>query len=558
MRVSDYMVDRLIKYGVTDAFGVPGGVILRFLESLNDTNGIEPHLNYHEQMAGFAACGYAQASGRLGVAYATRGPGITNMITSIAEAFQESLPVLFITAHGNRVDTELRFENNQELDVVKMVSKITKYAANIENIHDAKEIFERACCMALSERSGPVLIDVKSSLWDEEMPEESDRESEREDSCTIGDETAIAFDYISEIISGFRRPMILIGDGVRNAAPREALYKVAKKIKIPFLSSRGAQDILAGADNYYGYIGSHGVRYSNFILSKADLIITLGNRLAFPIESESFRTVIENARIVRLDIDEKEFHREIPGAVTYRVDASKFVNHIFESECQLECYDDWINVCDEIKVSLQECDTNKVVKSLSDYILAVYSKVFICDVGNNEFWFSRAYELADIKGSVYFSKSFGTLGVGIGRAIGVYYATKCPATCIIGDQGFQYNVQELQFLAEWELPITILVLNNYASGMIADHEKKIFGEKRIHVYEDCGYRSSNVKKIALAYGIPYTDQLRIALKNKSGPLIYELKMQQDVSLIPYLPKGNPCQEMFPLLGRMEYEALDAL
>lgn len=554
MRVSDYMVHRLKKYGVTDAFGIPGGVILKFLNSMDNASDFEPHLNYNEQMAGFAACGYSQASGKLGVAYATRGPGITNMITSIAEAYQESLPVLFITAHGNQSNRGMRFENNQELDIVSMVTGITKYAANIETVEDVKSFLEKACLMAVSGRKGPVLIDVKSSLWDAEIPEViEDRACYAND-----DQTVEASKYIFEQMTKAKRPVVLIGDGLRHATLREKIYRVAKKINYPILSSRGSQDIVSGADNFFGYIGSHGIRYSNFILSKADLIISVGNRLAFPVKSESFAPIFDNAKLVRLDIDENEFNRKIPGAVTYRVDISKFIDYISENDYALNGYDEWIGVCSKIREELEYLDVNEVVKALSEYIMAVDSKVFICDVGNNEFWMSRAFELAKVKGTVLCSKSFGTLGVAIGKAIGAYYATRKPVTCVIGDQGFQYNVQELQFLAKWKLPINVLVLNNSASGMIADHEKKILCGKYIHVYDDCGYQAPNVEALATSYGIDYTNQLLQAIKHNNSPLIYEIKMDSDIELMPSLPKGNACQDMFPLLEREKYEALNNL
>ena len=554
MKVSEYMVQKLIEYGVTDAFGIPGGVILKFVAALEKTSGIEAHLNYHEQMAGFAACGYAQASGRLGLAYATRGPGITNMVTSIAEAYQESLPVLFVTAHGNRPDSGMRFENNQELDIVGIVSKITKYSANIEIVEDVKPVFEKACRLAVSGRKGPVLIDVKSTLWDAEVTEIKENRFTPE----MEDETVEACQFIFEQMTKAKRPVVLIGDGIRHTASNETIYKVAQNINIPILSSRGAQDIVSGLQNYYGYIGSHGIRYSNFILSKADLIITLGNRLAFPVKSESFAPIFSNAKLIRLDVDDREFNRKISGEVSYKVDSSKFVKYLSENDYKLTGYSDWLTICSKIRTELETQDTNNVVKILSEYINAIDSKVFVCDVGNNEFWMSRAFELSKVKGTVLCSKSFGTLGVAIGKAIGAYYAIGKPITCIIGDQGFQYNLQELQFLVKWQLPINVIVLNNSASGMIADHEKKILGGKYIHVFEDCGYQAPNAKAIAASYGIDYTNQLLRAIGHKNTPLIYEIKMDSYIELVPNLPKGNACQDMYPLLNRDKYEALNCL
>jgi acetolactate synthase-1/2/3 large subunit len=283
MIVADYIAETLMRLGVTDAFGIPGGVILPFLDAMKKKEPhLTPHLTYHEQTAGFAALGYAQISGKLGVAYATRGPGISNMITCVAEAYQESLPVLFITAHGNRQNHGMRFENNQELNIVHMVSAITKYAADIDNIDDVVTIFLTACRKAIEGRKGPVLVDIDSTLWEKELCENIavyDEVYSCEDDKA--DAAKMAVQAIEETISQAKRPIILIGNGLRHTVSKKTLYDVVESIKIPVLSSRGSQDLISGSPYYFGYIGSHGIRYSNFILSKTDLIISIGNRLAF-------------------------------------------------------------------------------------------------------------------------------------------------------------------------------------------------------------------------------------------------------------------------------------
>ncbi len=260
MKVIDYFIEVLNKYGTTDAFGIPGGVILDLIYFLNsEKSKVQPHLNYHEQMAGFAACGYAQASGKLGVAYATRGPGICNMVTCIAEAYQESLPVLFITAHGKRAAIGTRADDNQELDIVNIVKNITKYSAVIEKKEDLK-LIKTACEMALNRRKGPVLLDFSSSLWNSEITEEISH-------VPTGEiKTDVCFDEIIEDIKSqlktSKRPIILIGDGLRHSTALDKIRVVAEGMRVPIISSRGSQDLLCGIKNYFGYIGSHGIRYS--------------------------------------------------------------------------------------------------------------------------------------------------------------------------------------------------------------------------------------------------------------------------------------------------------
>lgn len=562
MQVAEYIVGELIKYGVTDTFGIPGGVILRLLHAMkNREPEINPHLNYNEQMAGFAACGYAQVSGNLGVAYATRGPGITNMITCIAEAYQESLPVLFITAHGNRPDIDMRFGSDQELDVVSMVSGITKYAVNVNKVSEVECRLHEACEMAIKGRKGPVLLDFSSNLWNKEIEDIGKRP------CGINpiildkrdDESDAALSIISKKLKTSKRPIILIGDGIRHAVSKEKLHSLAAKIQIPILSSRGAQDLLSGSLYYYGYIGSHGTRYSNFILSKADLIIAIGNRLAFPVTSESFSPIMKNADIIRMDIDEKEFNREIPTAVTYKIDARLILEKLQQyNHLSLNTHD-WIVTCNILKQNLDKYDCSEPVQKLENFVERLGSgKIYVCDVGNNEFWFARAFEKVGKKGTVLYSKSYGTLGVALGRAIGVYYATKENIICVMGDQGFQYNIQELQYIVGWNLPIKIVVLNNKISGMILDHEKKIFGNDLFHVNEGNGYSTPNYQKIVLGYGMEYTTDIMTATDSSKKQIFYEISISQEIGLTPNLPKGNACQNMEPLIDRDKYNYLDQL
>lgn len=563
MRVAEYIVDELIKYGVTDAFGIPGGVILKLLYAMkNRESELSPHLNYHEQAAGFAACGYAQVGGKLGVAYATRGPGIANMITCIAEAYQESLPVLFLTAHGSRPKRGMRFENNQEMDIVDMVSGITKLAANIEKPSEVKDILHKACDIAISGRKGPVLLDFASSIFDKPIGESEEAQAvplaDADGKSGWGDAAVAAIEAMKKMVDSAKRPVILIGDGIRHALNKEQLYGLAEKLRIPVLSSRGAQDLLSGSPYFFGYIGSHGTRYSNFILSKADCIVAIGNRLAFLAGSESFAPLVKQAKILRLDIDEKEFIREIPGADAYEADARTFL-HKLQQWVPIAENSDWMETCNRLREELEGCDCTEPVRKLESFLEKMGAdKTYVCDVGNNEFWFARAFEKARKPGTVLYSKSYGTLGAALGRAIGAYYAVGDEIVCVMGDQGFQYNLQELQYIAVWGLPIKVVVLNNGISGMILDHERKLFGEHLLHVNEESGYRAPDFQKIVSAYGMDYTTDETVAAKKAKGPVFYEIAIDKAIGLTPNLPKGNPCQDMEPLIERDKYDYLNTL
>ncbi len=555
MTTAEYISDYLIGLGITDVFGVPGGVILKLISAFEDRKPeITPHLNYHEQMSGFAALGYAQTSGNLGVCYATRGPGICNMITCIAEAFQESVPVLFITAHGRKGNTALRAEYNQELELSAAVSSFTKYSAEINSLDEVEEKLAAACTAAANGRRGPVFLDFASSLF---SLGEFTSHSEYLTSCTCpaDEELKILKDMLGEA----ERPVILIGDGLRNRFPDGGLNDILEKIGLPVISSRGSQDLASGYKHYYGYIGSHGTRYGNFILSKADLLITVGNRLAFPFESESFSPILKK-KFFRVDIDENEFIRKIDGSITCLADAGSFLKAFSETPLPEADFREWLETCQNIREALNEYDITMPVAELADLLrkCADNEYVFVSDVGNNEFWFSRAYEYIRPAGSIVCSKNFGTLGSALGRAIGACYAAHKKVLCIIGDQGFQYNLQELQFIFSNELPIKIIIMDNQCSGMIYDHESKVLGGRYIHVFGENGYSAPDFKKISLAYGVRCPEKesaLSSALKDER-PLVYRISYSKDVGLIPNIPRGKPCQDMAPFIEPDLFEALN--
>lgn len=553
MKVSDYLTECLINAGVTDVFGIPGGVILKLMYSLKSHEPqITPHLCCHEQAAGFAACGYAHAGGRLGAAYATRGPGIANMFTCIAEAYQESLPVIFITAHGKRESSGARFANNQELNIAECVSGITKYAANIDSLDQVEQCTSAAIRAAVTGRPGPVLLDFSSSLWDRET-----------EPCVPAENCARPVTApdgmirtICERIEAAQRPIFLIGDGLRRSVGRDRLIALAERTGIPFLSSRGSQDLMSGSDHYFGYVGSHGTRYSSYILSKCDLIISVGNRLAFPVDSPSFRPVFERAQLIRIDIDSGEFSRDIPGSMTFECDGAAFVDGMLKQEFRRDGAD-WLGVCRLLKDKLCGFDCPPVVMGLEGFIrIQPDNTLYVCDVGNNEFWFSRALEASGRRAEMLCSKSFGTLGSAVARAIGAHYATGGRVVCVCGDQGFQYNSQELHYISANRLPITVVVVNNESSGMISDHERSLFGDRLLHVNKDNGYTPVDHRAVAAAYGIEYVlDEPQASVG--VSPLIYEIRRGAESVLTPTLPRANRCQDMFPPVGTKLGEQLDA-
>ena len=554
MTGAQYIVDSLVKRGVTDAFGIPGGVILPLLYELdNRKTELAPHLSYHEQCAGFAACGYAQASGKLGVAYATRGPGFTNLITAIADAYYDSLPVIFITAHSAPCPPKgMRVMADQEIDTCSMVSNITKKAERLDNPISFADYFEELCDIAMNGRKGPVFLDVSTRILSQEVHNRTNVVRSEKQYTKSFDANKIV-----EALRNAKRPVILAGDGVNQANARNLFLQFCKKANIPVISSRFTHDILGGSEQYYGYVGSHGMRCANFILSKTDLILSLGNRLHFPPKSETFGEILKHARVIRCEIDNSEFYRDIPNTTIVQAN----VRDVLSSLCQIEDYGnhaEWINVCNTLKEKLSATDMNSAVETISNILNMIPSSCAISnDVGNNEFWVSRACVQSGIANRTYYSKSFGALGCGLGKAIGLYYATRKPVLCFVGDQGLQINIQELQYISQHQLPITIVLLNNQSSGMIKDREAVVF-KRLVHTTPESGYRSPDFKEVCEAYGIEYISVNIIDKLSLEIPSFVEIMIEESLALYPSLPRGKNCQDMQPNLSIELFDHLNSL
>lgn len=562
--MSDYIVECLIERHVTDVFGIPGGVILELIYAFHRRKEvITPHLSYHEQAAGFAACGYAQSSGLLGVAYATRGPGFTNLITAIADAYCDSIPTLFITAHASPQQVcNMRVMTDQEIDTCSMVRNITKYAKRIDDILDAPIALNEACDIAMTGRKGPVFIDIAADLFNKEIEVAGQIQ-----------EAILANNQISDIVKSVvksictsKRPVILIGDGVNQVRLSEKFRKFIAKANIPVLSSRYSHDIIGDSEYYYGYVGSHGIRAANFILAKTDLIVSIGNRLCFPVNSDSFRNITSRAKIIRFDIDETEFERVIPNSLNYNMDITPLLSVLADITYDYGNHSEWLETCNILKEHLRNEDVCLGIVSIADILKSVSSDVIIVnDVGNNEFMVSRACIFSACGNRVLYSKSFGALGCALGKSIGAYYAKRKPVLCFVGDQGLQINIQELQFIAQHCLPITIVLINNNASAMIKDRERIMFDGEYVHTTKESGYRTPNFQKIVEGYGIPFyllTRESMVTIKRKlrsfESPSFIELVIEEDNALNPNLPKGRPCQDLEPQILREKFDYLNNL
>ena len=565
MKVSDYIVEYLIFQNITDVFGYPGGMVTYFMDSLSKRQDeIKSHLTYHEQGAAFAACGYAQVSGKVGVAYATSGPGATNLITGICNAYFDSIPTLFITGQVNTFESKreknVRQCGFQETDIVSIVKPVTKYAVKIERADDIKYQLDYAFHIALSGRKGPVLLDIPMNIFRAEI-----------DSVNLAGYTPpvenCCFEYseqLGKLLRQSKKPLILLGNGIKSSCAVDEIYKVVEKLKIPVISTMIAVDVATGYKYNYGFIGAYGSRTVNFLASKCDLLISVGARLDIRQVGAKRDNFAPKSKIIRVDID--------PGELSYGVhddemhictDIKDFGNVL--SKIVVGDYSEWINLCESIKNRLDGIDDklpNRLVKELGSLIPE--NAVITTDVGQNQVWVAQSLKLKNGQ-RILFSGGHGAMGYSLPAAIGACIASsKKPIVCFSGDGGIQMNIQELMAVSSERLPIKIILLNNYALGMIRHFQEMYFDKNYTQTTLSGGYAVPDFSAIASAYGIKYIcceseediQSIDKTIFESDEPVFIEVKIKEDTYVFPKLEFGKPNQDQEPLLERMLYEEIN--
>lgn len=564
MKVSDYIVKFFIDKDITDVFGYPGGMVTHLMDSFDKyKHNIMPHTNYHEQAAAFAACGYSQVTMKPGVAYATSGPGATNLITGICNAYYDSIPTIFITGQVNTFESKngllVRQNGFQETDIISMIKEVTKYCAYIEKAEDIKYYLEKAYYMAMEGRPGPVLLDIpmdiqRSSIIPEEL-EGYEPEIQSEEDINIDD--------ILIQLEQAKRPCILVGAGVKISGAVERFRALADKLKIPVLYSMLAVDILSNDVEYnYGFIGAYGNRYSNFILAKSDLVIALGTRLDIRQVGGSKEKFAVNAILVRVDIDYGELtnkikENEIQIKANVRDVILNLTNRISDSSNK---YGEWLTICHEIKEKLANIDLkepNLIIEKISESILD--NTVITTDVGQNQVWVAQSFKTKPNQ-KILFSGGHGAMGYSLPASIGAYYASRVPVISFNGDGGVQMNIQELQFISRERLPIKIVIINNFALGMIRHFQEMYFESNYTQTVENQGYTAPDFEKIAKAYGLAYerisdVNDIKPDMFNNTDPTIIEVKLKGKTYVFPKLEYGKPNQDQEPLIDRALYNYL---
>jgi len=573
MKVSDYIVSYFEAQGINVIFGYIGGMITHLVDSISSNSNLKFVQTYHEQTAAIAAEGYAKESGKFGVAISTSGPGATNMITGIADAYFDSVPVVFITGQVNtneyKYDKPVRQQGFQETDVVSIVKPITKYAILVDKMEDIRYELEKSAYIATNGRKGPVLLDIPINIQQAEFIPESQKPylPEREFRLNCDD-----FDTIAALIEKSRRPMLLLGAGCVGNNSHDIISKFIYKHEIPVVTSLMGKSVVDEQYPYYvGMIGSYGNRCANICIANADLLIVLGSRLDTRQTGAKLDTFFRNGVIIHVDIDNNELqNNRLKNRIKINCDILTFLSK-FDNRVTFDINKSWHEYILRIKNAYnQDKEIERFVENKTPYkffhTLNLYlqeNDIITVDVGQNQMW---AAQTLIIKAGQKFITSGGLapMGFAIPAAIGVSFANPDKNIfAICGDGGFHISVQALMLISQYNLPIKVIVMNNNALGMITQFQSLYFNNRMSATVYDEGYMVPNIRNIAEAYSLQYYKITEKDLSNKTlvGEIfslrncLIEYQIDGMTVVSPKLEYDNPIDMPSPLLPTPEQNSV---
>ena len=518
MKLSDYVVEFLRRREVQDVFLLSGGGIMHLLDSLAKEDRIHKYYNLHEQASGFAADGYAQYANKLGVVFATTGPGATNVMTSLASAYIDSTPLLVISGQVRR-DTittlaGVRQTGAQEVGIIPIVESVTKYAITVMDPTDIRYVLERAVYTALHNRPGTVWVDIPLDVQAAEIDPSSLRGYKPEKKAAAVNAEDLR--EIAAMLAAAKRPVILAGTGVMLAGAREAFVQMVNELQIPTVTSRRARRLFhRGGDRYfYGSAGMVAPRYANYVLQNADFLLVIGSGLRYYLTAYNDENFAPHARKVMVNIHAPEVEKlRMTVEKTIIMDAGAFIAAFSDlcRTCKMSDWQGWIAYADEMREkypALSEVilhadgltDGYMVTKYINQY--AGTDDVYVASPSAFAYGYN-VYELHD--GQEYICPvGLGSMGTGLPCAIGACIASGKKRTILgEGDGSLQHNIQELALLRQYDLPIKIFIDSNNGYRQIHTMQQTHFAGRFSGCTPESGVGMPNLRSIAEAYGLDY-------------------------------------------------------
>ncbi len=546
---SEILVECLLEQGVDTVFGYPGGAILNIYDALYKHSGEIRHiLTSHEQGAAHAADGYARATGKVGVCMATSGPGATNLVTGIATAYMDSVPVVAITA--NVTVPLLGKDSFQEIDIAGVTMPITKHNFIVKDINKLADTVRRAFEIARSGRPGPVLIDITKDVTANvtEYEKKKIKINEVSEIYSGKDDIKKAVEMIKEA----KKPYILAGGGCIISNASEQLREFAHKVDAPVADTLMGKGAFSGEDPLYtGMVGMHGTKASNFGITECDLLIAIGARFSDRVIGNA-KTFAGNAKLLHIDIDQAEINKNIKADAAIIGDVKAVLEKLNSKLDKLE-HTDWIKHVEELK---EKYPLTYPKESLSGpYVIekiyeATKGDAIICtDVGQHQMWAAQFYKYINPR-SFLTSGGLGTMGYGLGAAIGAQVGQPDKLVFnIAGDGCFRMNLIELATASRYNIPIIEVVINNRVLGMVRQWQTLFYGKRysATELYDKVDFVKTAEGLGVKAIKVTKKEEVEGAIQeaiNAGGPVVLDVQINSDDKVFPMVAPGASISDCF--------------
>jgi len=590
IRVADYIISYLYNHGTKHIFMLTGGGAMFLNDAVALHKKIQPICQHHEQACVMAAETYSRISGNLGTALVTSGPGATNTITGVLGAWQDSTPCLIISGQAKKEQTInyskikwVRQLGTQEGDIIPIIQSITKLSVLISDPNKIKYYLEKAIYTAKSGRPGPVWLDipldVQSVLIDEtkligfnpsEIPKIKTKPTDKE------------INNVIKILKTSTKPLFIIGNGIRLSNSVKEFLKLVEISKIPVVNTLMGVDVIDYNHPFYiGRGGTKGQRAANIAIQNADLIISIGTRLAIPFTGHNFKEFAPKAKIIVIDIDPKEHSKKTIKIDKIIIsDAKEFINKLTKNitKIKFNFNDNWAKECVKLKYNYPVClprykklSANMNMYYIVDKLSNELDKndIIIADAGSAFYTVSQAFKTKQGQ-RLLIPGATGTMGYNLPASTGACIANnKKRVICITGDGSFQMNLSELITISYYKLPIKIFIFNNRGYLSIRNTQKKFFNNRLIGESDKSGVGLVNLSKISDSFNIKYfkIKNNKELIKNISkileykGPVICELMCLEEQLIIPSVSTkqekngtliSTAYDDMFPFLSEKEF------
>lgn len=551
---SEIVIECLKEQGVKTVFGYPGGAILNIYDALyKHQDEIHHILTSHEQGAAHAADGYARATGKVGVCFATSGPGATNLVTGIATAYMDSIPLVAITC--NVGVSLLGRDSFQEIDITGVTMPITKYNFIVKDVSKLADVVRRAFKIAQSGRPGPVLIDITKDVTAAEYPyEPKDPEPIVPQTDTIREED---IETALDLIRNAKKPFIFVGGGAVLSNASEELRTLAHRIQAPVADSLMGKGAFDGTDELYtGMVGMHGTKTSNFGITECDLLIVAGARFSDRVTGNASKFA-KNAKILQIDVDAAEINKNIRTHASVVGDL-KTVLRKLNARLDPINHEEWLAHIERLKdmyplrYDKSQLTGPFIMETISE--LTQGNAIIATEVGQHQMWAAQYYKYRKPR-TLLTSGGLGTMGYGLGAAMGAKMGCGdmgCPDTPVFniaGDGCFRMNLNELATASRYNIPIIEVVINNHVLGMVRQWQTLFYGKRySATVLDDQVDFVKTAEGLGVkAYRVTGKDDLKGVLEEAmahQGPVVIDCQINCDDKVYPMVSPGAPIQDAF--------------